>query len=229
MTNTKKRSEAIRLYKDGKLKIREICSQLSLSLSTFWYWLNKENTSKNRSGVGGWRMPEGFGSKVSIRVRGKKHWNWKGDKLLRNCANCGNQFRLTHNRRKNLKRGLVFCSKPCSDKYQTEDRHPSHRGSYGYATAVSIARRSKREWSITISEWKELRKLPCEYCGGPRSENGVGLDRKDNSKGYSIGNVAPCCPTCNYVKRDEFTYEEMVTVLGPAIKSIFDSREQVRR
>ncbi len=59
----------------------------------------------------------------------------------------------------------------------------------------------------------------CHYCGAEISwseyntnVNGAAynLDRKDNSKGYEIGNVVVCCKRCNYGKADRFTYEEWV-------------------
>jgi hypothetical protein len=39
----------------------------------------------------------------------------------------------------------------------------------------------------------------CRYCG---LYGAVGLDRVDNSNGYSYGNVVPCCVLCNFIKAD---------------------------
>jgi hypothetical protein len=58
----------------------------------------------------------------------------------------------------------------------------------------------------------------CHYCGiGPSalrvSRNGLdtmmhnGIDRVDNSLGYSRDNVVTCCRTCNFAKRDMSTDE----------------------
>jgi hypothetical protein len=69
-------------------------------------------------------------------------------------------------------------------------------------------------FDLTIDEFSELIGMPCYYCGQPPSNiNGVrahktvqvtysGLDRIDNSIGYTIKNVVPCCRTCNIAKRD---------------------------
>jgi 5-methylcytosine-specific restriction endonuclease McrA len=40
----------------------------------------------------------------------------------------------------------------------------------------------------------------CYYCGGSLPEAGHGLDRINPRKGYVIGNVRPCCRTCNVAK-----------------------------
>jgi hypothetical protein len=52
--------------------------------------------------------------------------------------------------------------------------------------------------------------MPCFYCGSPPerirkvSRNGSvsfnGIDRIDNSQGYTIDNTVPCCHTCNHAK-----------------------------
>ena len=41
---------------------------------------------------------------------------------------------------------------------------------------------------------------PCHYCGCEIEI--TGLDRKDNDKGYEVGNVVPCCHNCNSKKKD---------------------------
>ena len=67
------------------------------------------------------------------------------------------------------------------------------------------------EWSISKEQFRHLTKQNCQYCGCEPSReqtaqycNGTyiynGLDRVDNSKGYTIDNVVPCCTTCNLAK-----------------------------
>jgi hypothetical protein len=62
----------------------------------------------------------------------------------------------------------------------------------------------------------------CIYCDD--TEN-IGCDRIDNTKGHTKDNVVPCCYTCNIVRNDHFTFEEMKYILGPTIKHI----KQLRR
>jgi hypothetical protein len=40
-----------------------------------------------------------------------------------------------------------------------------------------------------------------------------GIDRLDNTKGYTIDNIVPCCYKCNVLKKD-FTIDSMVKVLS---------------
>ncbi len=46
--------------------------------------------------------------------------------------------------------------------------------------------------------FREYYKSECYYCGDTLKS--VGFDRIDNSKGYSLGNIVPCCTLCNIMK-----------------------------
>ena len=69
------------------------------------------------------------------------------------------------------------------------------------------------EFNLTMNEAESLMKQDCHYCGlkpemiMQRSKEGVpftynGIDRKDNTKGYSLENCLPCCKVCNRSKVD---------------------------
>lgn len=71
------------------------------------------------------------------------------------------------------------------------------------------------EWLITIEEYHILILQPCHYCNnelGDPVEKGIGLDRIDNSKGYTIDNVLSCCAVCNVIRSDKLSKEEMEAV-----------------
>lgn len=53
----------------------------------------------------------------------------------------------------------------------------------------------------------------CFYCGSALPECGGGLDRIDNTKGYTIGNLVPCCETCNRIKGHDLTHEETIYII----------------
>ena len=68
--------------------------------------------------------------------------------------------------------------------------------------------------NLTVELSKEdhdrLRFLPCYLCG-MKGEDDVpnGIDRKDNSQGYTHNNAFPCCSTCNFMKQTE-THDEFL-------------------
>lgn len=74
------------------------------------------------------------------------------------------------------------------------------------------AKKRGYRWELTDKDVAHLTKQPCCYCGiepsrvfSRKNLNGTyiynGIDRIDNTKGYIIDNVVPCCKTCNYAKQ----------------------------
>lgn len=68
------------------------------------------------------------------------------------------------------------------------------------------AKRRNIDFNLTLEEFKLFWDKPCVYCA--TMIRGVGLDRVDNTRGYTKDNVVPCCRDCNEMKmnrtRDEF-------------------------
>lgn len=81
-----------------------------------------------------------------------------------------------------------------------------------YRSYEQNARSKQREFSLSVEEFKDLIFKPCTYSGHPPmsigrgySENASnimynGIDRIDNSKGYTIDNCVTCCYVCNRAK-----------------------------
>ncbi len=64
--------------------------------------------------------------------------------------------------------------------------------------AVRICATTKED-HLTIDERIELWASACYLCG---REPALGIDRIDSTAHYTMDNVAPCCSSCNYFKRD---------------------------
>jgi hypothetical protein len=109
--------------------------------------------------------------------------------------------------------------------------HPGRRG-YEDPTEASFnhllrnykqaARKRKHVFALTRKQFRRLTKLPCHYCSvAARQQHNRndhpnrqpylfnGLDRIDNSVGYTITNVIPCCTICNML-RGSLTYHEFI-------------------
>lgn len=69
------------------------------------------------------------------------------------------------------------------------------------------AKHSNREFKLTLEQFKKCISKPCHYCGLSCAS---GIDRKDNKIGYTLGNVLPCCWTCNRAKHT-FDYDDFLT------------------
>jgi hypothetical protein len=89
-----------------------------------------------------------------------------------------------------------------------------------YSTTRANAKKRGLEFTISRDEARNLSKMDCHYCGTPPSNVAnadyksptykhrhsigeyvySGLDRVDNSIGYTPDNVVPCCKKCNQAK-----------------------------
>jgi len=101
---------------------------------------------------------------------------------------------------------------------------------HGYGSFRSVLRNYKESakhrnvpWDLNENDAHKLMRQNCFYCGatpntigGTSLFNGLfiynGLDRFDNSRGYNIDNVVPCCFKCNNAKLD-MTAEDFITWL----------------
>lgn len=82
-------------------------------------------------------------------------------------------------------------------------------------------RRKSLEYGLSFEETVDLWQQGCHYCGRDiTSETGCGLDRKDNSRGYTTDNVLPCCGQCNIVRNSVFSVQEMEI----AMKAVLEYR-----
>jgi len=80
------------------------------------------------------------------------------------------------------------------------------------------AKRRNIKWELTEEQFAKITQQNCYYCGAKPSNiarkkenNGDyiynGIDRLDNTKGYTIDNVVPCCFMCNQAKHNHTLQE----------------------
>jgi len=84
--------------------------------------------------------------------------------------------------------------------------------------AKSCAKRKQLNWNIFKEDYIKLISQVCYYCDGELNKTGSGLDRVNNSKGYELNNVVPCCKRCNMIKSDYLTYNQMLELKPFLIK-----------
>ncbi len=71
---------------------------------------------------------------------------------------------------------------------------------YRYNTYKSGAERRGLEFSLTFEDFILFWEKPCFYCG--EKIEGIGIDRKNNSIGYTNENCIVCCKICNFMKHN---------------------------
>ena len=68
-----------------------------------------------------------------------------------------------------------------------------------FRTTLSNAKRRGYEFSLSFEDFDAITSRSCFYCG--ENEKRIGIDRIDNSIGYTKENSVSCCKICNYMKR----------------------------
>jgi hypothetical protein len=123
------------------------------------------------------------------------------------------------------KDGFDYRCKVCSKKRVTKLVRKKRDTAEGRVYALmhnyrSMDKRKGQYNDLDMLFMLDLTSQPCTYCG---NTDKIGADRIDNNKGHEKANVVPCCPECNNVRRDNFTYEEMLQI-GRVMKIIMLER-----
>jgi len=118
-----------------------------------------------------------------------------------NCANCGKEI---YRYPRDLKRrSQHFCSYKCMGNLMSREnigiKNSNWRGGiHVYGDFVRSSRARRLVVDITKDEYESFRNAKCYYCNS--QIDGVRLDRVDNTMGYFMENIVPCCKICNYMK-----------------------------
>jgi hypothetical protein len=108
-----------------------------------------------------------------------------------------------------------------------KERHYTINSRFSYAKSRAL--KKGKGWLIPFEEYKKLVEQPCHYCSNklaPEKASGVGLDRIDNSKGYELTNVLPCCGICNSIRNDYLSVQETEVAVRAIV--LFRSEELKR-
>jgi len=87
-----------------------------------------------------------------------------------------------------------------------------------YKRYLSSANKSGRRFELSVEEFNLITSHDCVYCG---SSAGVGIDRRDNSDGYTLDNSFPCCTKCNMMKH-KHSHEDFLIHIKRVYKFNFD-------
>jgi hypothetical protein len=128
------------------------------------------------------------------------HYTSDGPKesVTKRCKQCRDSMKQTDDKRSERERTdtRTYSDRPKTYAFNLGQRYHSYK-----AKDRIKKRLNNGEKTIEQVYAYKLMKMPCSYCGSlPTNTIPNGLDRLDNSKGHSKGNVVPCCETCNMMK-----------------------------
>lgn len=91
-------------------------------------------------------------------------------------------------------------------EYVMPDWFKPYRRKYIAYIEFDVKRKFERILDYSFEEFKDILQGQCYYCSNSKS---LGLDRIDNSKGHTKDNTLVACGTCNLIRRNIFTVEQM--------------------
>jgi hypothetical protein len=85
----------------------------------------------------------------------------------------------------------------------------NHKSSL-YCQYRNRAIKKQLDFLLTPEDYNVIIKKECYMCGKKTDQHHQnGIDRMDNTKGYTLENVNACCCECNFIKKD-YLYEELI-------------------
>ena len=127
--------------------------------------------------------------------------------IVRICVDCGKEYEkyLTKNNHES-KRCKVCNEIQHNQDAKRMDRNRNYKNEMFknkeryYKEYINNALRREYEFTLIFEEFCELVDKECFYCHYNIVEETNGIDRVDNSKGYTKENTVSCCEKCNRIK-----------------------------
>lgn len=154
------------------------------------------------------------GARLGKLVVTEQFKNENGRTMTRCRCDCGKEYITKGERLLNGHTKSCGCEKRKS-RVKIIDRTYAIKKRLFYERIISRCKKDNLSYDITEEIYIKLIDKPCHYCGvvgsitskdNHRSVKGDtivhhnGVDRIDSNKGYLLGNVVPCCFTCNKAK-----------------------------
>ena len=184
LSRAKQRSKVVSLTKDG------FCALVQLPC---WYCGASPPLGATH-GVDRWDNSVGYTADNSVPC----------------CATC-NSMKYTHTEARFLQQAARIVQHELERHVVAGLSAPSSDAPSQSSTTLAQyrARSAKKGLAFELSpdDFRTLRSQPCAYC---RATAQIGIDRRDNTRGYTAANSFPACKNCNLMKKD-FTYERFFT------------------
>jgi hypothetical protein len=123
------------------------------------------------------------------------------------CTHCGKDFEAFKTRYNNESLSCKECSlnqakqdEKRKDRVRNYKEENSNNIEGYYKGYITNATKKGREITIDFDTFTALVTSECYYCNYSSETETIGIDRIDNTKGYTNENCVPCCWKCNRMK-----------------------------
>jgi hypothetical protein len=157
-----------------------------------------------------------------LTVIGFSHWSENKSKSRKRCqrsvwlckCDCGSEIKVRGDHLTRANTESCGClQKEIAARIASSKKLPNGEGALNNVLCKykSEAKNRGLGWELSDEQFKALTQLNCTSCGAEPSTvyrtktsecTYNGLDRIDNTKGYSSSNVQTMCKNCNFAKRD---------------------------
>jgi len=88
------------------------------------------------------------------------------------------------------------------DKCKENNEKKKNSTELQYMVYCRSAEYKNLKFELSKDEYKSIVQHPCHYCGTfKEGKSFSGIDRRDQTLGYTVSNCVPCCEMCNYMKK----------------------------
>lgn len=121
---------------------------------------------------------------------------------------------------------ILMCSHiSYHNNYEISKLYPHVFNNYcgdNYEYYVISADKRGKTFELTKKQYYKLKNGKCYLCGRESNDkHNNGIDRYDNSQGYTIDNCRTCCGDCNYMKKN-YDYDEFINQCALIAENHFD-------
>ena len=122
------------------------------------------------------------------------------------CVDCGKEYDIYKTHHNNESKRCNHCNQSQKNQDEKRIRERNYKNEMfnnkerHYKEYINGALRRDYEFNLNFEEFSEIVDKECFYCHHNVSEEINGIDRVDNTKGYTNENTVSCCEICNRIK-----------------------------
>lgn len=147
-------------------------------------WLNKNKSKRNESNRKRYASDFAYREKLKEKARSKARVRTPKQRMLEN-----ERYRVKYHSNEEFRKIKIARAKKQRKTLSTF-----------FSIYKRNAKVKKLMFELSFLEFEKITNQKCWYCG--KQDTRRGIDRIDNTKGYTLSNSVASCSVCNYMKKE---------------------------